>query len=128
MIGEVIVMTPQDYEAWLGGGASSEAPAVAGERFFNEYACSSCHKNDASGRGPALAGVFGGSVKLADGRTITADDNYLRESIMMAPVKIVAGYQPVMPVFQGQISEERVMQIIAYIKTLKASPATAAAH
>jgi cytochrome c oxidase subunit 2 len=120
MVGDVIVMAPQDYEAWLSGGTSGESPAISGEKAFNEYYCVTCHKPDSSGRGPTLNGVFGSEVKLADGRAVVADENYLRESIMIPGAKVVAGYPPtLMPSFQGQISEEKILQIIAYIKTLK---------
>ncbi len=130
MIGSVIAMTPEDYEAWLSGGTSGESPAIAGEKAFTEYACVTCHKSDPSGRGPSLNGVFGHEVKLADGRSVVADENYLRESIMNPQAKVVAGYGPpsIMPAFQGTISEEKLLQIIAYLKTLKAdASATAAA-
>jgi cytochrome c oxidase subunit 2 len=99
---------------------------VAGEKLFNDFACSTCHKEDGSGRGPVLNGVPGSTVQLADGSSVVADDNYLHESIVMSVAKVVRGYQPIMPVFQGQISEEQVMQLIAYIKSLKA-PGTAPA-
>jgi cytochrome c oxidase subunit 2 len=126
MIGEVIAMEPQDYETWLGGGAATASPAVAGEKLFNDFACSTCHKSDGSGRGPVLNGLPGSTVALADGSSVVADDNYLHESIVMSVAKVVRGYQPIMPVFQGQVSEEQVMQLIAYIKSLQA-PGTAPA-
>jgi cytochrome c oxidase subunit 2 len=120
MIGQVIAMTPQDYEAWLAGGRSaSGTPAQNGERLFTEHACVTCHKRDSSGRGPTLYGLYGSKVALADGRTAIADDNYLRESIMSSQTRVVQGYQPIMPAFQGMLSEENLMQLIAYIKTLK---------
>jgi cytochrome c oxidase subunit 2 len=126
MIGEVIAMQPQDYEAWLAGGRSTGTAAQNGERLFSELTCITCHKADSSGRGPSLLGVFGSQVQLTDGRTITADENYLRESIMNSQAKIVKGYQPLMPAFQGMVSEENLMQLIAYIRTLKpAEPAEA---
>ena len=81
-----------------------------------------CHQSDATGRGPLLAGVFGNPVRLASGRTLTADEDYLRESILNPMAKVVAGYQPVMPTYQGQISEEGLMQLISYIKSQKAPP------
>jgi cytochrome c oxidase subunit 2 len=129
MIGEVIVMEPQDYEAWLSGGTAGPAvpPAQAGEQLFAQNACLTCHSGQPGAIGPNLAGVFGSERTLADGRTVLADDNYLRESIMTPLAKVVGGYQPVMPPFQGLISEEQLMQLIAYIKTLKpAAPAPAA--
>ena len=127
MIGQVIAMEPQDYETWLSGGASNESPAVVGEKLFNEYACVTCHKGDATGRGPSLAGVYGSDVPLADGRSIVADDNYIHESVMNPQAKIVKGFGPpsIMPPFQGQLSEEQVMQLIAYIRTLKPAAGSA---
>jgi cytochrome c oxidase subunit 2 len=119
MIGTVTAMAPQDYEAWLAGGRSSGTPAQNGERLFADLACITCHKQDATGRGPSLHGVFGTRVALANGSVVTADDNYLRESIMNPQAKVVAGFQPIMPPFQGMVSEENLLQLIAYIKTLK---------
>ena len=126
MIGEVIAMYPQDYEAWLAGGRSTGTAAQNGEKLFADLACITCHKSDSSGRGPSLHGVFGSQVELTDGRKVTADENYLRESIMNSQAKIVKGYQGIMPAFQGMVSEENLMQLIAYIRTLKpAEPAAA---
>src|SRR5579871_1645613 len=117
MIGEVTAMEPQDYAAWLEGGRSKVAPEVVGERLFNEKACATCHKSDGTGVGPVLNGVPGSTVQLADGRSVVADDAYLHESILLSQAKIVKGYAPVMPVFQGQLSEEDVLSLIAYIKS-----------
>jgi cytochrome c oxidase subunit 2 len=126
MIGEVIVMQPQDYEVWLAGGRSTGTAAQNGERLFSDLACITCHKADSTGRGPSLLGVFGSQVELTDGHKVTADENYLRESIMNSQAKIVKGYQGIMPAFQGMVSEENLMQLIAYIRTLKpAEPAAA---
>ena len=122
MIGQVTVMTPQDYEAWLAGGRSTGTAAQNGERLFSDLACITCHKSDSTGRGPSLLGVFGSTVDLADGRKVVADENYLRESVMNSQAKIVKGYQGIMPAFQGMVSEENLMQLIAYIKTLKPAP------
>ncbi len=74
-------------------------------------------RND-SARGPSLAGLFGKPVRLQDGKTIIADENYLRESIVNPQAKIVTGYQPIMPTFKGLVSEEGILQIIAYLKSL----------
>ena len=123
MIGQVTVMTPQDYEAWLAGGRSTGTAVQNGERLFSDLACITCHKTDSTGRGPSLLGVFGSTVDLADGRKVVADENYLRESVMNSQAKIVKGYQGIMPAFQGMVSEENLMQLIAYIKTLKPAPA-----
>lgn len=128
MVGQVIVMEPHDYEAWLAGGRSTGTAVENGEKLFTTLACITCHKTDSSGRGPILAGVFGSSVDLQDGRQVVADENYLRESIMNPQAKVVRDYQPIMPTFQGTVSEENLLQLIAYIKTLKvAAPATAPA-
>jgi cytochrome c oxidase subunit 2 len=118
MVGRVVVMTPQDYQAWLSGGVAAETPAQAGERLFTQYGCVTCHTAGSGARGPELAGVPGSTVDLADGRRVLADDNYLRESIMVPAAKVVQGYQPIMPTFQGTLGEEQVQQLIAYIKTL----------
>jgi cytochrome c oxidase subunit II len=120
MIGQVIAMEPNDYEAWLAGGRSTGSAVENGEKLFTSLACITCHKPDASGRGPVLAGVFGSTVQLMDGRKVVADENYIRESIMNPQAKVVLGYQPIMPTFQGTVSEENLLQLIAYIKTLKA--------
>jgi cytochrome c oxidase subunit 2 len=122
MVGQVIAMEPQDYAAWLAGGRANGTPVEMGRKLFSDHQCITCHKDDKSGRGPSLVGVAGSPVQLADGRTVVADDNYLRESIVNSQAKVVQGFQPIMPVFQGQISEENLMQLIAYIKSLK--PAT----
>jgi len=127
MIGQVYAMTPSDYEAWLSGGRSTGTAAQNGERLFSDLACITCHKNDSTGRGPSLLGVFGSQVELTDGRKVTADENYLRESVMNSQAKIVKGYQGIMPAFQGMVSEENLMQLIAYIKTLKPAAPDAAA-
>jgi cytochrome c oxidase subunit 2 len=123
MIGSVIVMPPQDYEAWLAGGRANGSAVQNGEKLFSDLACITCHKADSTGRGPSLIGVFGSTVTLADGRTVVADENYIRESIMNSQAKVVQGYQPIMPVFQGMVSEENLMQLLAYVKSLKAAPA-----
>ncbi len=118
MIGWVYVMTPIDYAQWLGGGVKGESMATAGERLFGQLGCITCHIADGTGRGPVLQGLFGKPVKLQDGRTVMADEGYIRESILYPTAKIVAGYPPIMPTFQGQVSEEQLLQIIAYIKSL----------
>jgi cytochrome c oxidase subunit II len=119
MKGWVVVMNPAEYQQWLSGGAGGETMEQAGARLFQKLACTNCHHPDNSGRAPTLVGVYGRPVKLADGSTIMADDAYIRESILRPAARVVAGYQPIMPTFQGQINEEGVLQLIAYIKSLK---------
>ena len=122
MIGRVVAMEPAAFEAWLAGEtAGGNVPvAVAGEDVFRAQGCGTCHRADGSGQGPTLAGLFGRTVTLESGATVTADDGYLRESIVNPQAKIVAGYKPVMPTFQGLLSEEDVMRLLAYVKSLKA--------
>jgi cytochrome c oxidase subunit 2 len=117
MIGWVYAMDPKDYEQWL-SGTPKGGLVDAGAKLFTDLACVNCHKADNSGRCPTLVGVYGSTVKLAGGATVKADDAYLRESILDPAAKVVAGYQPNMPTFQGQITEENVVQLIAYIKSL----------
>ena len=120
MIGAVHVMEPRDYEAWLSGGAERSGMTLAqtGERLFTERACATCHLPNGQGRGPSLLGVAGAPVKLANGGSVVADETYLRESILTPAVKVTAGFEPVMPTFQGQLAEEQVVALIAYIKSL----------
>src|SRR5581483_6978559 len=80
--------------------------------------CSGCHKADHSGRGPSLVGVFGSRVTFADGTSTIADENYIRESILNPNAHVVAGYEAIMPSFQGQLSEEQLIQLLAYIQSL----------
>jgi cytochrome c oxidase subunit 2 len=119
MTGRVVVMEPQDYQTWLAGGPPAESPVVAGEKLFVELNCITCHRPDNAGRGPVLLGIFGRSVKLASGDTVVADEAYVRESIVNPTAKVVAGYQPVMPTFQGQVSEEQLMALVAYVQSLQ---------
>jgi cytochrome c oxidase subunit 2 len=120
-------MEPADYENWLAGGGSSGTMAQQGERLFEQLGCSTCHLLDRQGRSPILRGVYGSRVQLSDGKTVQADDAYIRESILNPNAKVVAGYKPnVMPSFQGQISEEGILQLIIYIKSLGISNAPGA--
>ncbi len=121
MVGRVVVMEPAEYEQWLSGGPVGESLSVAGERLFRRLGCTNCHSPEARGRtrGPLLAGLFGKPVPLQDGKIVTADEAYIRESILNPRAKIVAGYAPEMPTFQGQVTEENLLELIAYIKSLR---------
>ena len=119
MIGTVYVMDPKDYEAWLRSGNVSESMVQVGERLFRDKGCSGCHAGGSSVRAPLLNGVYGGPVPLDDGSVVTADDMYIRDSILLPKKQVVGGYKPIMPTYQGQLSEEEVFQLIAYIKSLK---------
>lgn len=119
MTGRVVVMEPDAYQTWLAGGPPTESPVVAGEKLFTELNCITCHRPDNAGRGPVLVGIFGRSVKLASGDTVVADEAYVRESVVSPASKVVAGYQPVMPTFQGQVTEEQLIALVAYIQSLQ---------
>jgi cytochrome c oxidase subunit 2 len=124
MTGEVVVMEPNDYQAWLTGGSGEGSLASSGQKLFNDLACNTCHKPDSQGRGPMLQDLFGKTQVLQSGETITADEAYIRESILNPRAKIVAGFQPIMPTFQGQVNEEGVLELVEYVKSLKsATPA-----
>ena len=119
MEGWVIVMEPNEYERWLNSGASGETLEAAGQRLFQDRGCATCHLEAGGGRGPSLRGVFGHPVRLASGLTATVDESYLREAILNPNSDPVAGYPPIMPAFQGQLDEEQVLDLIAYIRSLR---------
>jgi cytochrome c oxidase subunit 2 len=125
MIGWIYVMEPQDYQNWLTGGVTAGSLAENGEKLFQDLACANCHKADGTGRCPSLVGVFGKSVQLAGGGTVMADEAYIRESILHPAAKVVAGYQPVMPTFQGLVTEEGILQLVEYVKSLAPKPGVA---
>jgi cytochrome c oxidase subunit 2 len=118
MGGRIVVMQPTEFANWLSGGTSAEPLAAAGERLFQQLGCSGCHDLNARVRAPALEGLFGQTVPLQSGDTVSADESYLRASILTPQQQIVAGYTAIMPSYQGQISEEGLLQLIAYIKSL----------
>jgi len=123
MIGWLEVMEPTAFQAWLAGGTGSESLASAGGKLFQQHACNTCHRPDSLARGPNLEGLYGRPVALDGDRTVVADESYIRESIVMPNAKRVAGFQPIMPTFQGLISEEGLLQLVAYVKSLsKAQP------
>jgi len=119
MIGKIVVMEPHDYEAWVTSGVQEGSLASAGSKLFQDLACNTCHRADAQGRGPVLANLYGSTVNLQSGESVTVDEAYLRESILRPSAKVTAGFQPTMPAFQGLVSEEGVMELIEYVKSLK---------
>jgi cytochrome c oxidase subunit II len=121
MIGWVYAMTPDDYQAWIAGNTSGSSLAQNGERLFASLGCNSCHTGGTSNRGPNLAGIYGARVQLIDGSYMTADDAYLREKILNPSTRLIAGYVPIMPTYQGQVSEEGLIDLVEYIKTLKSN-------
>jgi cytochrome c oxidase subunit 2 len=129
MGGWVVVMEPKDFDNWLSGNANQTSPSAAGQSMFESLGCASCHgANAEGGRGPALLGLFGSNVVLGSGQTVRADEGYLRESITNPQAKIVTGFGPIMPSFQGQVNEEQLLNLVAYVKSLStAKPETTTA-
>jgi len=125
MIGYVTVMEPAAYQAWLAGGGVEGTLAERGAKLFNELACNTCHLDTGTGRGPSLKDIIGKPVELADGSTVTVDEAYLRESILNSQAKVVKGFQPLMPTFQGLVSEEGLVALIEHVRSL--SPQATAA-
>lgn len=119
MGGWVYVMEQRDFDNWLSGDTSNQSPVEAGKDLFqNKLGCASCHAGGANQRGAKLEGVFGTDVKLTTGETVKADENYIRNSILNPSSQIVEGYQPIMPTFKGQVTEEQLNDLVAYIKSL----------
>ncbi|HEV7860642.1 MAG TPA: cytochrome c oxidase subunit II [Pyrinomonadaceae bacterium] len=123
MGGWVEVMDEKDFDDWLSGNANQQSPVAAGQQLFQAtLGCASCHgEKGEGGRGPTLLGLFGTSVLLEGGTKVTADETYIRESILNPQAKVVAGYKPIMPTFAGQVTEEQLLQLVAYIKSLNPS-------
>jgi cytochrome c oxidase subunit II len=122
MGGDIVVMEPQDYAQWMAGGPAAPLQET-GKGLFAELGCATCHRSDVQGRGPDLQGIYNKPVLLEDGRTVIADEDYVRESILNPTAKIVSGFKPVMPTFQGIVSEEQLNALVAYIKSLSQSQA-----
>jgi cytochrome c oxidase subunit 2 len=118
MIGEVVVLTPEGYKKWLESSTSGASLAQNGERLFASLSCTACHNTRPDARGPSLANVYGSKLTLSSGQQVTADDAYLREAILNPSQHITQGYAPIMPTYQGQISEEGVIDLVEYIKNL----------
>jgi cytochrome c oxidase subunit 2 len=127
MIGSLVVMEPEEYERWLDSARPAETLAMSGGQLFSRYVCDTCHKPDSAALAPILHGLYGHQVTLADGRTATVDLDYLRRSILDPADQVVAGYNPVMPTYRGQINEEELVQLLQYIRSLTAESAGEAA-
>lgn len=131
MIGTVYAMAPADYQAWLAGNGTTATGSLLqqGETLFTQLACVTCHLGDGTGRGPSLGGVYGAKVTLDNGSVITADESYLRESILNSQARTVKGYEHIMPTFQGLVNDDGVAALIEYIKSMQsAANQVAAAH
>jgi cytochrome c oxidase subunit 2 len=118
MIGDVVVLSEEDYRKWLAGSTSGNSLAQNGERLFASLSCAACHNARPDARGPSLANVYGSRLALSTGATVIADDAYLRESILNPSQHITQGYAPIMPTYQGQVSEEGVIALVEYIRHL----------
>ncbi len=118
MIGDIVVMSPENYKKWLQSSTSGVSLAQDGERLFASLSCSACHNGTPGARGPNLAGVYGSTLTLSDGQKVTVDDAYLRQAILNPSAHITQGYSPIMPTYQGQVSEEGLFSLVEYIKNL----------
>ncbi|MBA3943324.1 MAG: cytochrome c oxidase subunit II [Herpetosiphonaceae bacterium] len=118
MGGDVVVMSATDFEQWLNMGTLNASEAAAGQRLFRQYGCSGCHGPSAAVHAPSLAGLYGKSVPLSDGSFVLADAQYIHDSIYLPNKQIAAGYPAIMPSFKGQLSEDQVLQLVEYIKSL----------
>jgi cytochrome c oxidase subunit 2 len=118
MGGRIVVLEPAAFERWLSEQAPSESLAASGEKLFRSLGCSGCHDGAGTVRAPSLQDLYGRPVPLSDGRVVTADDRYIRDSILLPRAEIAAGYAPVMPSFAGRLGEDELLELIAYIKSL----------
>jgi cytochrome c oxidase subunit 2 len=121
MIGEVTVLTPDDYQKWLAQSTSGMSLAQNGERLFASMGCNACHSGNAAARGPNLAGVYGTKLTLTDGSQVQVNDAFLRDSILNPSQHVTAGFAPIMPTYQGQISEDGLIDLVEYIKNLQSN-------
>jgi cytochrome c oxidase subunit 2 len=126
MGGWVEVMNPTDYDNWLSGNANQESPVAAGQKIFQSLGCASCHgAQGEGGRGPSFVGLWGSEVQLEGDGKVTANEEYIRNSILNPSQQIVAGYRNIMPTFKGQVNEEQMLLLITYIKSLSPSQTSA---
>ena len=119
MVGQITALTPEDYQKWTQQSTSGMSLAQNGERLFASLGCNACHNGTAAARGPSLAGVYGANLQLASGSQVLVNDAYLRDSILNPSQHVTAGYAPIMPTYQGQVSEEGLIDLVEYIKTLQ---------
>jgi cytochrome c oxidase subunit 2 len=120
MLAHVIVHPPGDFEKWLEQASNfleTMSPVDAGRKLFQVRGCQQCHSMDGSAKtGPTLLGVFGRVESTSVGGTVTADENYIRQSILEPNAVVVAGYEPVMPTYQGRLTDQEIAAIIEYLK------------
>jgi cytochrome c oxidase subunit 2 len=121
MVGQITVLTPGDYKKWLQESTSGMSLAQNGERIFASLGCNQCHSGTAAARGPNLAGVYGSKLALTDGSQVLVNDAYLRDAILNPSQHVTAGFAPIMPTYQGQISEDGLIDLVEYIKNLQSN-------
>lgn len=122
MGGNFVAMEPQAYARWLARQASGGSLSVAGGELYRQLGCGSCHDAGSAIPAPQLTGVYRSRITLADGRQVTADDQYLRDSILDPNAQLTAGYRPIMPTYRGLIGEEDAMKLVAYLRDLRNVP------
>lgn len=121
MIGVVYVMSQADYDDWLGKGSGEGSMAEQGQALFNQLGCGNCHPSTVQrtgGRAPNLNGIYGTTVDVKDGTKVKADATYIRESILFPQSKLVAGYDDIMPTFKGLVTEDGLLKLVEYVKSL----------
>jgi cytochrome c oxidase subunit 2 len=118
MIGRLVAMEPTAFETWLSSGQAEGSLASLGAKLFADLACNTCHRPDIQGRGPVLQNLFGRTVSLEGGGTAVVDEAYIRESIVDPNARITAGFQPTMPTYQGLVTEQGLLELIEYVKSL----------
>jgi cytochrome c oxidase subunit II len=125
MIGWVYAMEPKDYQLWLEQGAAEGSLASTGEKYFHQFGCANCHHFTGHGPGPSLVGLFGSQVQTEEGRVVLADESYIRDKILNPSAKVPQGFKStVMPTFKGQLNEDEITGLIAYIKAIGPQPGT----
>jgi cytochrome c oxidase subunit 2 len=118
MIGKVVVMEQAEFEEWQTQKAD-RSMALQGRQLFQKLQCVTCHHPEAGNKAPILEGLYGKRVALENGSTVLADEAYIRESILYPAKKVRAGYRPIMPTYDKQVTEEELMKVVAFIKGLK---------
>jgi cytochrome c oxidase subunit 2 len=127
MGGWIYVMEQRDFDNWLAGNESGQTPVQQGKDLFeNKLGCASCHAGGPDQRGAKLENIYGHDVKLVGGQTVKVTDEYIRNSILNPSSQVVEGFQPIMPTFKGQVTEEQLVSLVAYIKSLSGVTGSAA--
>jgi cytochrome c oxidase subunit 2 len=121
MLGWIVAMDPADFATWL-DSQGSQSLASQGDHLFQQLGCNGCHRSDSLARAPMLSGLYGQTVRLQDGSQTVADESYIRRSILEPSAQVVDGWQPIMPTFQGQLGEEQVLALVAYVRSIGPGP------